>query len=142
MVPFSPMVLQVLVHAGILNGDMKRQEALHDVLTLGADVCRCAVPEEELDHVHAEVLGGHVEGREAVAVAAVGVCTAAAEWSAALQRHPSTSQGVVGRHGTENLRVQELTEAHEARKAIAHIIELFEAILLVCKALFRGYRTG
>ena len=68
MVPFSPMVLQVLVHAGILNGDMKRQEALHDVLTLGADVCRCAVPEEELDHVHTEVLGGKVEGCEAVAL--------------------------------------------------------------------------
>jgi hypothetical protein len=45
-----------------------------------------------------------VEGREAVAVAAVGVCPAAAQWSGALQRHPSTSQGVVGGHGTENLR--------------------------------------
>ena len=141
MVPISPMVLQVLVHAGILNGDMKRKEALHDVLTLGADVCRCAVPEEELDHVHAEVLGGHVEGREAVAVAAVGVCTAAAEWSAALQRHPSTSQGVVGRHGTENLRVQELTETHEVRPDIGHVIELCDAILLKYRALFRGYRT-
>ena len=141
MVPISPMVLQVLVHAGILNGDMKRQEALHDVLTLGADVCRCAVPEEELDHVHAEVLGGHVEGREAVAVAAVGVCTAAAKWSAALQCHPSTSQGVVGGNGTENLRVQELSETHEVRPDIGHVKELCDAILLKYRAQFRGYRT-
>ena len=60
MVPMSPMILNVLVHAGILDSNMEREEALNDILALGADVRRCAVTEEEFDHVDAEVLGSHV----------------------------------------------------------------------------------
>lgn len=129
-VAISPIVLQVFVHAGILNSDVKRQEALNDVVALSAVVCWRTVAEEELDHFDAERLSGQVESRVAIRMAAVGIGTTSAQRRAALQGHSGTAQSVVGDNGAENLRVNETTKAHQARPPLAKSIEAREAILL------------
>lgn len=124
-----PMVLEVLVHAGIFDGDVQREEVLDDAVTLGGDIRRSAVAEEEIEHVDAEGLGSHVERREAVTVAGVGVGAAVAQWSTALKRRLGAAQGIGGDHAAEDLRVKRAAEAHEVRPADVEIHELLGAVL-------------
>lgn len=111
-----PIVLQVLVHAGVLYSDMEWEEPLNDLGTLGANVPGRAVAQEEADHLNIERLGGDVERREAVPVPGVGIGAEAAHLaSRALQRCPGTAHGVLGDHGDEDLRVEQAPETHVGR---------------------------
>lgn len=91
------MVLKVLVHGSVLDGNVQREEVLDNFGTLGAEVRGSAVPQEELDHVYVERLGSDVERRESIQVADVEVDLVAAQLGGrALQHRPGATQGVVG----------------------------------------------
>jgi len=124
-----PMVFKVLMHAGILDGDVEGEEVLDDEVALGGDIGRRAVAEEEVEHWDAEGLGGHVERSEAVAVAGVGVGAAVGQRNTALERHLGAAQGVGGDHGAEDLRVKQAAGAHELRPAGVEIQELVGVVL-------------
>ena len=124
-----PMVFKVLMHAGILDGDVEGEEVLDDEVALGGDIGRRAVAEEEVEHWDAEGLGGHMERREAVAVAGVGVGAAVGQRNTALERHLGAAHGVLGDDGNEDIWENEIAAAHKVRPAAAEVLELGDPVL-------------
>lgn len=90
------IVIKILVHAGVLNSDMEREQALDHLAADRVQVQQRAMANEQPDHVDGEDLGGLVDREEAVLGDAVGVGTEAFQLrGSALQDGFGAPHGVV-----------------------------------------------
>jgi hypothetical protein len=57
------IVFQILMQTSVLNCNMEREEALYDLSTSCAYICRCVIAEEHLDHVNREPFSCFMKGK-------------------------------------------------------------------------------